>query len=406
VRDVLAAWARRTLFPERISGAAPLRVADQTILTAGPSISAREVAYALDAVRHGWNRRWSGYLDSFERSFADYVGVKHALATSSCTGALHLGLLALGLGPGDEVIVPELTWVATANAVAYTGADPVFADVEPDTWCLDPSSAETAITERTKAIACVHLYGHPSRLDVLQELAARNGVALVEDAAPAIGAEFRGRRVGAAGSFAAFSFQGAKLLVAGEGGILVTDDDDLYERARSLWDQGREPGGNFWIGRTGWKYKLSNVQAALALAQLERADELIEAKRRIFGWYREGLAGIPGITVNAEAPWARSICWMTSVLVGEDACLTRDELRAELAARNVDTRPVFPAISQYPIWRRRQEPQPTARRVGETGINLPSGVCLSREEVAYVCEAIREIVAATRRAASGARRAA
>lgn len=361
----------------------------ELILTAGPSISAREASYALDAAQRGWNNEWNKYIRRFETTFADYVGVKYALSTSSCTGALHLALAALGIGPGDEVIVPDITWVATANAVVYVGATPIFADIAPQTWCLDPKSLEEAITSRTRAIIPVHLYGHPAEMDRIMAIAQAHNLFVVEDAAPAIGAEFRGQKTGTFGHFAAFSFQGAKLAVTGEGGILVTNDEALYKKAYALWDQGRTP-GTFWINEVGWKYKMSNIQAALGLGQIERIDELIEAKRRIFSWYAEGLTGVPHITINHEVPWARSIYWMTSILLDEEACLSRDELRTYLRQHNVDTRPVFPAISQYPIWPRSQTPQPTARRVGDQAINLPSGVCLKRDQVAYVCACIRD----------------
>lgn len=364
-------------------------IGETTILTAGPSISARESSYVADAARNGWNRDWAKYLTAFEREFAAYVGRKHAIATSSCTGSLHLSLLALGIGPGDEVIVPDITWVATANAVMYCGATPVFCDVDPQTWCMDPVSFERCITPRTKAVMPVHLYGHPAAMHEIMPIARAYGLRVVEDAAPSIGAECHGRRTGTFGDLASFSFQGAKLLVTGEGGMLVTDDDALYERAKTIADQGRDPSRTFWIGELGWKYKMSNVQAALGLGQIERADELIEMKRRIFRWYEEDLAGIPGMTLAREADYARSIYWMSSITVES---MGRDDLIAELRRRNVDSRPVFPAISQYPHWPRRQEPQPTAKWVGDHGINLPSGVRLRRDEVRYVAAQIREAV--------------
>ncbi len=363
------------------------------ILTAGPSISAREASYALDAARYGWNNEWSKYLKRFEDAFAEYIGVKHALSTSCCTGSLHLALLALGVGPGDEVIVPDTTWVASATAVTYVGATPIFADVEPDSWCLDPDSFESLIGERTKAVIPVHLYGHPARMDRIMEIARAHGLFVVEDAAPAIGATFEGRKTGTFGDFAAFSFQGAKLVVSGEGGMLVTNDDALYEKVYSFWDQGRTP-GTFWINELGLKYKMSNVQAAIGLGQLERVDELVEAKRRVFSWYAEGLNGVKGLRLMQETARARSIYWMSNVLVEDDAGIARDDLCAELKKRNIDTRPVFPAISLYPIWPKPQEPKPVSLGIGERGINLPSGVCLKREQVDYVCRMIAEVLAA------------
>jgi perosamine synthetase len=368
-------------------------VGKEMILTAGPSVSARETFYTYDAARTGWNRQWNHYLSRFENAFAEYIGVKHAIATSSCTGALHIALAALGIGPGDEVIVPDITWVATANAVLYVGATPIFADVEPDSWCLDPASFESKITPRTKAVMPVHLYGHPVRMDRVMEIARRHRLFVVEDAAPAIGAEYQGRKTGTFGDFAAFSFQGAKLVVTGEGGMLLTNNTELFKKAQSIWDQGRSQVRTFWIDERGWKYKMSNVQAAFGLGQLERADELVEMKRRIFSWYEAGLKGVPHVQLNYEVPGARSIYWMSSLLLHEQAGLSRDELREALKQRNVDSRPVFPAISQYPIWPVQQTPQPVALRIGERAINLPSGVCLHQSEVDYVCRCIREVLA-------------
>ena len=364
---------------------------DKMILTAGPSISAREASYAFDAARHGWNDQWNKYLRRFEQGFAEYVGVKHALAFSSCTGALHLSLLALGIGKGDEVIVPELTWVATANAVLYTGATPIFADVEEDSWCLDADSFASKITPRTKAVMPVHLYGQPCRMDRIMAVAKAHNLYVVEDAAPSIGAEFKGQRTGSFGNFGCFSFQGAKLVVTGEGGMLLTNDSDLYQRAYKIWDQGRVP-GSFWIDYNGWKYKMSNVQAAIGLGQLERVEELVEAKRRIFGWYVEGLGDVPHLRLNREVADTRSIYWMTSIYLEETCPISRDALRTKLKKRNIDTRDVFPAISQYPIWPVKQAPQPRGTRIGARAVNLPSGVCLKREQVQYVCEQIRALL--------------
>jgi perosamine synthetase len=375
----------------------PIGSGEEQILTAGPSVGAREVSYAADAARTGWNANWSGYLDRLEKTFAEYVGAKYALATSSCTGALHLAVAAAGVGPGDEVIVPELTWVATATAVTYTGGIPVFADVQDDSWCMDPDSVERLITPQTKAIMPVHLYGHPAQVDRIRAIADAHGLRMIEDAAPAIGTELHGRRVGTFGDAAAFSFQGAKLLVTGEGGMLVTNDDELYEQALSLWDHGRDRARGFWIEQLGVKYKMSNLQAAFGLAQLERVDELIEAKRRIFGWYRENLEGLPGITLNHETGWARSIYWMSSIRVGAESGTTKDAVMQALKQRGIDTRPVFTPISQYPIWPRTFLPQRVAGAIGAEGINLPSGVRLRRAQVDRVC---REIAHQVRPAAS------
>lgn len=365
------------------------------ILTAGPSISAREASYSYDSVCTGWNTKWSNYLKQFETTFAEYVGVKYALATSCCTGALHLALLALGIGPGDEVIVPDITWVATANAVAYVGATPVFADVAMDSWCLDPASFAAKITAKTKAVIPVHLYGHPAAMDQIVQIARKHNLYVVEDAAPAIGATWHKQKVGTFGDFAAFSFQGAKLLVTGEGGMLVTNNKDLYDKVYTLWDQGRVP-GTFWINQLGWKYKMSNVQAALGLGQLERVDTLVDVKRRIFGWYANELADVAEVKLNHEVPGAFSIYWMSSIMLNKECKISRDQLMAELKKYNIDSRPVFPTISQYPYWTAKQSSQPNALNIGTNAINLPSGVCLRKNQVVYVCDCIKKILSSSR----------
>lgn len=366
---------------------------DQTkmISTAGPSISAREISYANDAARYGWNQQWNGYIKRFEQTFSQYIGVRHALSTSSCTGALHIALAALGIGPGDEVIVPDLTWVATANAVLYVGATPVFADVDMDSWCLDPVSFKACITERTKVVIPVHLYGHPAPIDQIVKIAREHGLYIIEDAAPSVGAEWKGQKVGTFGDFAAFSFQGAKLAVSGEGGMLVTNNEDLYAKAYALWDQGREP-NTFWIKQNGLKYKMANIQAALGLGQLECIEELIAAKRRIFSWYAAQLSDVAKIKLNYEVSDAHSIYWMTSILLDEQSKMSRDEVCALLKTKNIDTRPAFPAISQYPHWPQAKSPQPNAFRIGKQAINLPSGGWLRRKQVDYICHSLKEIL--------------
>lgn len=351
------------------------------ILTAGPTISQREIDYVLDAVQNGWNENWSGYLTRFERSFADYVGTRFALATSSCTGALHLSLMALGVGPGDEVLVPEVTWVATASAVRYTGATPVFVDIDPGTWCMDAISAKQAITPRTKAIMPVHLYGHPTDMKAIGQLAAEHGLQVLEDAAPALGAEIEGRKVGSFGHVAAFSFQGAKIMTCGEGGMLVTSDPNLYERARFLNDHGRDPHRPFVIAEIGYKYKMSNLQAALGLAQLERIEEMIAKRRLIFQWYRQRLSGAPGVALNAERFWARNIYWMTSVVLGDELPIARDDVMARLKERGIDSRPFFPPLSSFPMFESRATQNPHAYKVSSRGINLPSGHNLTEADV-------------------------
>lgn len=366
-------------------------VPDSLILTAGPSISQYEACYAYDAALNGWNLNWSKYIDLLQHNFKEYIGVKHALATSSCTGALHIALMALGIGKGDEVIVPDQTWVATANAVRYVGATPVFVDINQENWTISPSDIERAITERTKAIMPVHMYGHPARMDQVMQIAKSYDLYVVEDAAPSIGAQFHGKKTGSFGHFSAFSFQGAKLMVTGEGGMLLTDDDHLYAKAKKVWDQGRNSQINipFWIDANGLKYKMSNVQAAIGLGQLARIETLIAMKRRIFSWYEKYLSMNDRIMLNREPLNCRSIYWMSSIEVLDSSLVDRNELSRLLKIDKIDSRPVFPAISQYPIWDRENiSPRPVALHVGNNCMNLPSGVCLSQAQVRYICSRI------------------
>jgi perosamine synthetase len=372
---------------ESLEGFAP----DALILTAGPSISQYESYYAYDAALNGWNSEWSKYLDLLQHNFKEYIGVKYALATSSCTGAMHIALLALGVGKGDEVIVPDQTWVATANAVRYVQATPIFVDVNSDDWTVNPTEIESAISTRTKAIMPVHMYGHPANMSKILEIANKHKLFVVEDAAPSIGAEFQGKKTGSFGHFAAFSFQGAKLMVTGEGGMLLTNDDELYLKAKKIWDQGRNSLINtpFWIDEKGLKYKMSNVQAAIGLGQLNRIETLVAMKRRIFKWYNRYLEGNPFVSLNHEPQNSRSVYWMSSIEVLSSSPVNRDQLIKLLKADSIDTRPVFPAISQYPIWDSEDiQPKPVALHVGNNCMNLPSGVRLTEVTVKYICSRV------------------
>jgi perosamine synthetase len=257
-----------------------------------PSITAREVEYATDAAATGWGERCYDYIHRFEALFRTHLGVRHAIATSSGTGALHLGMAGLGIGPGDEVILGDINWIASVAPVVHLGATPVLVDVDPTSWCLDPARVEEAITPRTRAILAVHLYGNLCDLDVLLDIGRRHGIPVIEDAAEAIGSVWHGRRAGSLGRFGAFSFHGTKTITTGEGGIFVTDDDALYERVLTLSNHGRarHETRQFWPEAIGYKYKMSNAQAAIGCAQLERVDELVAGKRRVFEYYRTRLA--------------------------------------------------------------------------------------------------------------------
>lgn len=364
----------------------------QMILTAGPSISKKEEQYVVDAVRNGWNFHFNDYVEKFEKTLASYTGVKHAMTTSSGTGALHLALLAMGVSEGDQVIVPEISAVASANVVTYVGAKPVFVDIEEDTWCIDPHSFKKAITKKTRAVMPVHLYGHPSNMDEINKIAKENSLFVLEDACPSLGALYKGKKTGSLGDMAAFSFQGAKIVVTGEGGMLVTNNTKLFEKASYVGDLGRDRRrGAFWHTLVGYKYKMSNIQAALGLAQLERVESFIEAKRKIFTWYQKRLGNVEGLRLNVEKQWARNIYWMNSIVLDRKFDVERDELMTRLKERLIDTRPFFYPFSMLPMYKQKTKSD-VAYHVGLNGINLPSGLMLTEEVVDYVAKQVVSIL--------------
>jgi len=352
-----------------------------------PWLSDNVRRYVLDCVDTGWISSLGEYVPRFEREFARFCEAEHAVAASNGTTALHLALAALGVGPGDEVLVPDLTFVATANVVRYTGATPVLVDSHPVTWTLDPADAARKVTPRTRAVIPVHLYGHPADLDPLRELAARHGVAVVEDAAEAHGARYKGRRVGALGRVGAFSFYGNKIITTGEGGILVTNDAALAERARFLRDHAMDPVRRYYHPEIGFNYRMTNIQAAIGCAQLEQAETILERRKTIAAAYQAGLAGIPGLVLPPAEAWAENVYWMYSVLVEPAFGPDRDAVREGLRAAGVDSRPFFVPLHELPPYRTAGR-FPVATRLARTGINLPSGTGLSAEEIATVCRAL------------------
>jgi len=359
------------------------------ILTAGPSISKLEVKYVLDAVKNGWNENWNYYLKKFERKLADYIDVKYAISASSCTGAMHAALIAMGIKPGDEVILPDLAWVAAGNVVLYVGAKPIFVDVDVDSFCIDPESIKKAINAKTKAIIPVHMYGHPADMREIMNIATEHNLVVLEDAAPSLGAEIDGKKTGSFGDMAAFSFQGAKTLVTGEGGMLVTNNEKYYQRASKLMDQGRDPSRTFWIDELGLKYKMSNIQAALGLAQLERIDEFIEKKIKINQWYRKDLEGVKEIRVSSQSDYCKSVHWITSIIV--DDKIDKDLVMKELKKRNIDSRPFFYPMSSFGYFNTNVENK-VSMKLSRKGINLPSGLRLNRKDISWVSSCIKKII--------------
>ncbi len=322
------------------------------ILYTRPSITSREVSYATDAAANGWGARCYDYLDRFEAAFSEHIHVPYAIATSSCTGALHMGLSALGVGPGDEVIIAESNWVASVAPVVYLGATPVFVDIRPDTWCIDPDRVEAALTPRTRAIIAVHLYGNMCDMSALQAIGERHNIVIVEDAAEALGSAWQDRKAGAIGTFGVFSFHGSKTLTTGEGGAFVTSDSALYEKVLSLSFHGRARGQTrqFWPDTIGFKYKMSNMQAAIGVAQMERVDELLGRKREIFERYSERLSGYNSISLNPEPAGTRNGYWMPTAVFTKQSRVTREILLAAFAAENIDARVFFWPLSALPCF--------------------------------------------------------
>jgi len=360
-----------------------------------PSITELEIRYATDAAANGWGEQCYAYIDRFEALFRQHLKVSHAIATSSCTGALHMGMAALGIGPGDEVIMADTNWVATASPIVNLGARPVFVDILPDSWCIDPDKAEAAITPRTKAIIAVHLYGNLCDMDHLLAVGEKHGIPIIEDAAEAIGSIYLGRRAGTMGKFGTFSFHGTKTLTTGEGGMFVTSDSRLFERVLTLSNHGRARGQakQFWPDMVGFKYKMSNIQAAIGCAQIERIEELISRKREILAYYREHLENIPGIQMNPEPEGTVNGAWMPTIVFSPESGITREQLQASLSAENADARVFFWPLSSLPMFE--AVPENThSWSIPERAINLPSYHEITIEEQNRV---VREVLATVNR---------
>jgi len=356
-----------------------------------PSITEKEIEYVTNAVRSGWVSSLGYYITEFEKKFAEYVGVKYALTTSNGTTALHLALVSLGIKEGNEVIVPDLTFIASANAVKYTGATPVFVDIDPETWCIDHESVRRAITPRTKAIIPVHLYGYPADMDAINDLAKEYGLYVIEDAAEAHGAEYKDKKVGSLGTCGMFSFYGNKIITTGEGGMIITNNENLYEKAKFLRDHAMSKEKRYWHTEIGFNYRMTNIQAALGLAQLERIDELLDKKRQIFLWYKEGLKDLEGIRLNPEKEWTKNVCWMICLVLDKDFGISRDELMVKLKEKGVDTRPFFYPISQMPIYNN-ESANPISYEISKKGLNLPSGVNLTYEDIISITQSLKKLL--------------
>jgi perosamine synthetase len=370
-------------------------------MVAAPDLSGSEEKYVLECLRSNWISSRGRFINDFEACVASATHRKHAIATCNGTVALHLALLGLDLRAGDEVVLPSLTYVATANAVAYCGATPVFADSDPDTWCVSAESVARLITPRTRGIIPVHLYGHPAEMEPLLRLATDHQLWVVEDCAEAQGATYTGRPVGSFGTAGMFSFFGNKIITTGEGGMLVTDDPALADRYRLLRGQGMDPVRRYWHPVIGFNYRMTNVQAAIGLAQMERAHRLVGDRKCVAAWYAERLSGFSGLTLPGEAHGVENVFWLYSVLVRDVA--TRDLLMAGLAEASIETRPFFHPIHTFPMYRhcRTDNGCPVACDLSGRGFNLPTSSYLKEADIDVIASEVCRRLAAleARRAA-------
>lgn len=367
----------------------------RTIPVSSVDIGAKERAYANEAVSSTWIASTGRFIDRFEGEFGERIGAR-CVSVSNGTTALHLALLALDAGPDQEVIVPALAYVAVANVVTYVGAEPVFVDVDPATWCIDCDQLESAITPRTKGVIAVHSYGHPCDMDRIMAMASQHGLWVVEDAAEAHFAQYKGRNVGSIGHISTFSFYANKILTSGEGGALLTNDVELERKARLIRGQGMDPQRRYFFPVVGHNFRLTNVACSLLCAQLERAQDILLARQSVYERYREALPGVPGIDHQPIASWASVAPWLFSITVNESLYgLTRDELATRLLSEGVDSRPFFYPLNRLPAYelsaRRRGIPTPHADHLSACGLNLPTFNTLQPEQVLAIAEVIRRL---------------
>ena len=363
------------------------------IPVAEPLFIGNEKQYVSDCIDTTWISSVGKYINLFEESFAEYCGVKHALSCCNGTVAIHLPLLAYGVGPGDEIIVPTLTYIATANAVRYCGATPVFADSSPDTWNIDPQAIERVITPRTKGIIVVHLYGNPVDMDAIMSIADKHNLFVIEDAAEAHGALYKGRKVGSIGHIGTFSFFGNKVITTGEGGMVTTDDEALAARMRRLKGQGMDPERRYWFPEIGYNYRMTNIEAAIGLAQLENIDFHIEQRQNVKNWYHKHLEDYhKHIEFQTEQPDGFNVIWMFSVLFSKTLPYSRDEIMIKLANQGIETRPVFYPLHIMPPYREDDGKYPIAEDIARRGVNLPTSSRLTEEDVEYICREFGRIL--------------
>ncbi len=358
-----------------------------------PNIGQKEISYVQKALRSGWVSSLGRYVEKFENDFAKYCGRRYGVSVSNGTMALHLTLMALGISKGDEVIVPNFAFVAVANTVTYTGSKAVPVDIEPDTWNIDPQKIERKITKRTRAIIIVHNYGHPADVDPILKIAKKYNLFVIEDAAEAHGAEYKGKKVGKFGNISCFSFYGNKIITTGEGGMCLTDDENLYKRMMLLRDHGMRKEKKYWHEVIGYNYRLTNLQAALGCAQLEKINEFIKIKRRNAKLYKKLLKNLPWITLPVEKKYAKNIYWMFSILINNDMGYNRDLIIKKLKKANIDSRVFFYPISDLPPYKNKVKDKDleVSKKIAYRGLNLPSSTKLTSREIKYICQILKNL---------------
>jgi len=363
---------------------------DKFIPVAEPNLEGKELEYVTDCIKSGWISSSGKYIVDFEEKFSKYCAMKYGIATSNGTAALHLALTALGIKKGDEVLIPNLTFIATANTVAYTGAKPIFVEAEKKTWNIDAKKIEEKITSKTKAIIPVHLYGHPCDMDKIKDIAQKNNLYIIEDCAEAHGAEYKGKKIGSFSDISCFSFYGNKIITTGEGGMCLTNDKKLEEKMKVLRDHGMSKEKRYWHPIAGFNYRMTNLQAAVGVAQLERINELIEKRRKNAVLYDSLLKNVKGITLQPEEKYAKKVCWMYCVLIEKDFPVSRDQLMSILKENEIDSRPFFYPITVMPPYKS-DEKFPVAEDISKKGINLPSSVNLKKEDIERITSVISHI---------------
>ena len=357
-----------------------------------PVLGGNELAYVSECVESGWISSAGGFIDRFESMFADRVGTRCAVATTNGTTALQLALAAVGVGPGDEVIMPTFTMIATIHCVTHLGATPVLVDADLPTWNIDVSQIESKITPRTKVILPVHVYGFPCDMDQVNQIARQHNLIVVEDAAEVHGARYKGKMCGSLGDVASFSFYANKIITTGEGGMITTDNEELGALCRTLRDHAFSKERHFWHRYHGYNFRMSNLQAAVGVAQMERWDELVQARVDHARRYIDNLREVPGLVLPPEADDRDNVFWMFGLRVEKDKFgIGRDELRRRLAQSAIETRTFFVPMNLQPVFfeRFKNERYPVAERLCAEGLYLPSSARLTNSEIDFICKCIR-----------------